>query len=1101
MTYASPLSPVARSIPLIDSDGYYSATNLEDLAKEVYEALTTGAPAWNVLDSIITLDLLGAPTYTSLRDFIKTTLSAGRTSGGVISDATAGKVDVTAGTGFIKTTDSGIGVTKSFDWPLKEDLALADNDTNYIYVDYAAGTPEVKATNDRSTIDGHTEFTLGRVYRAGTTLHIVNSGTNLVDSVHRNHERLVLVRGFERASGGVISGTGTRNIASTAGIYFLGANKEATVAKDTSGVDTFTYFYRDGGGGWTEVAAQSQINNLQYDDGTPPLGNLTPNRYGVHWVFIGYDSNLRVVYGQGDYKLVDAENAIVPTGLPEVITEFSILAAKIIIKQNAASFSSVVSAYETLFPISSPADHNDLGLIQGGIADEYYHLALAEHTELTQWLDNVVLGAAGALTLDGDLTAPNIITAGNVDGVDVSTFKTAYDTHVAAGDIHVAHSGVTITAGTGLSGGGTIAASRTINCDITQYTNAMALAHIVGQDPLALTNGLTVGGSLLITGQFAEIDARAIGNAGFVANARTGDDPSLTFEENSAAKIIFMYDSGNNRLSIYNYTSAEYFQLNDGGGAMVTGAFSMGGELDLTGALACIDLNPAGTGSKDIIDITPTAALVAGSTWRGIQMQLGALDPGTGGASWIQGTRIHADTMASVDHTSEFYAHVVYGCPADNSYGYYYAPGEMTQNKTTTAFYSYLSGAKSATAIYRGMYLNWGATTRDGGAPQLRGLEITLPASYTDFGACYAAYFSGGGRTVTLCNVSFALYATGTIHTTGNLGCGGDLTVGGGTITIINQGAGADPVLNCNYATQTLGLSSELRVSASTIGVAVGGAGGAGIYWYSAGVGAGPYIRSDGTGFEFYDDWTARTFANIHGASITLNAGTTVNDIDTAMAASPTDDQLLTAQGIKEYADALSGVSGNFTIAGDLQVNGGQLMSAGANIIWDMLGPDVTHHGGIYCNVIKVLDIGYSDTAWDECYADNWNNVSSWKTFADPLAILRTIRPREDDEYEVDHSRIDDWLRSRIKAKAKNEKGFLKWEGGYVLKPEKAKKKARKVYVDRLGKEVPVGNYADGYSDEDFEHENAYSINKTQVVLIQAIKQLEQRVRDLEAGS
>lgn len=47
-----------------------------------------------------------------------------------------------------------------------------------------------------------------------------------------------------------------------------------------------------------------------------------------------------------------------------------------------------------------------------------------------------------------------------------------------AANEHIDHTGVSITAGTGLTGGGTIAANRTINCSITQYTDSLARASI-----------------------------------------------------------------------------------------------------------------------------------------------------------------------------------------------------------------------------------------------------------------------------------------------------------------------------------------------------------------------------------------------------------------------------------------------------------------------------------------------------------------------------------------------------------------------------------------------------------------------------------------------
>lgn len=182
--------------------------------------------------------------------------------------------------------------------------------------------------------------------------------------------------------------------------------------------------------------------------------------------------------------------------------------------------------------------------------------------------------------------------------------------------------------------------------------------------------------------------------------------------------------------------------------------------------------------------------------------------------------------------------------------------------------------------------------------------------------------------------------------------------------------------------------------------------------------------------------------------------------------------------------------SGNLTITGiDINLGGDVVLRRNAaNSLYIM--DSVILAGDFDCVNVKTQDMATVGVAWDECYADNWNNVSSWKTFSNPFEVLSRFGPTKEDEYEVDHSKIDDWLSARVKADIKNEGGGIEWEGGYVLKPEKAKANARKVYVEKLGKKVPVGNYADGYSDKDFQHEEAYSINKTQIVLIQAMNEL-----------
>lgn len=366
----------------------------------------------------VELSEIGSATYDDLQNFINNTLSAGRTSGGVIeASGASGDIKVNLGTGFIKIADTAISETKSFDWSDTVISAgvnagdIIDKDVNYIYIDYNAGEPVPKATTNRTTISLNTMFTLGRVYRDDTTLHIINSGIKLYNHTRDNHERLIQVRGFERASGGVIAEEGIRYLTSTGGIFFLGANKLTTAQQDTSPGDTpsvLTRWYHDADEKWVSntgiegASAAGQISNEHYDTGTA-LDDIGTARYGVFWIFIHFDGDLHVVYGRGSYKLADAENATVPA-LPDAVSEFSTLAAKIIVKQEDPNFTSIVSAYETLFPVSSPPNHNDLGDMDGGQADEYYHLTSAEYTELQAGADIGGLYGINVETLTGNKT-------------------------------------------------------------------------------------------------------------------------------------------------------------------------------------------------------------------------------------------------------------------------------------------------------------------------------------------------------------------------------------------------------------------------------------------------------------------------------------------------------------------------------------------------------------------------------------------------------------------------------------------------------------------------------------------------------------------------
>jgi len=357
---------------------------------------------FNISADDISIESIGTtPTYDDLQDWLNIIQSAGRISGGEITENAAhnGTIDVAAGTGFIKTTDSPTGLTKSFDWDADTGIALTDSKINYVYMNYNGGSPVIGVTIDRTTLDGRTEFILGKVYREGTTLHILSYGIRLTELAYNEHERLINVRGFERASGGEISETGQRYLTSGAGVFYFGLNKIETSAQDTSGADRFTCWYRDGGGGWTKVTGQQQIDNIHYDDGSGALATLTTNRYGVHWVYVHFDSDINVVYGQGNYKLAEAENAVLPDTVPELVSEFGILAAKIVVQKSGANLLTVASAYKELFPTTFPPKLSDLVDVNAETPNDNDVLSWDEST--SRWIAEAT-GGIPAHDLGGD---------------------------------------------------------------------------------------------------------------------------------------------------------------------------------------------------------------------------------------------------------------------------------------------------------------------------------------------------------------------------------------------------------------------------------------------------------------------------------------------------------------------------------------------------------------------------------------------------------------------------------------------------------------------------------------------------------------------------
>jgi len=335
----------------------------------------------DIVTTQIPLPVLGSPTYNELQDFLDKMNGAGIVDGGVVSDGGSGTVNISAAKGFIRATDNAIAQLLAFDIAAATGLSLTDNALNWIYIDYNSGSPVFAATVTFADVNTNTRLMVGRAYRTGTTVHILNAGQKFQAYQTVACKKDFEVYGVVRASGAITSGTGTRNLGITAGTFYCAHNRFTTAAFDSSGADRFTYAYYNGAA-WVEVAAQAQIDNTNWNNIASGLVALTANRYGVHWVYMENDGHVVVVYGQGDYTLAQATLAQPPASLPPRLVSTSLLIAKVIIQKSAAAFTSVENPFTNNFTGSNVANHNDLGNIQGGAASEYYHLTNLQNSKV-----------------------------------------------------------------------------------------------------------------------------------------------------------------------------------------------------------------------------------------------------------------------------------------------------------------------------------------------------------------------------------------------------------------------------------------------------------------------------------------------------------------------------------------------------------------------------------------------------------------------------------------------------------------------------------------------------------------------------------------------
>ena len=338
----------------------------------------------SVIASQIPIESLNVTPAKSVQRWFDHTQATGYYGGGEFTDVGSGNLTVASGDGIIKATDVIDAVNMFFIWAETTITDLAEG-INYIYVAYDATTPTVEHASSKPS-DSRTNIVLGKVFKESTVLHLFKAGMYIPELGKNVLSRFVQEFGeISRTSGGVISEVGTLNLKSTGAVVWGGLTKVLTSGIDTSDVGvTFEYYYYNFTTSSWVKSDESAIDSANYNDiteGTVPIP-VANARYGVHWVYVDADGHIMVVYGQDSYKLDKAESAQPPASLPDHITEFAWLAAKIVVAKDAVVFTDIQSAYDIKFTSQTAGTHNDLGGLQGGAADDYQHLTTAEVAEI-----------------------------------------------------------------------------------------------------------------------------------------------------------------------------------------------------------------------------------------------------------------------------------------------------------------------------------------------------------------------------------------------------------------------------------------------------------------------------------------------------------------------------------------------------------------------------------------------------------------------------------------------------------------------------------------------------------------------------------------------
>jgi hypothetical protein len=289
----------------------------------------------------------------------------------VITDQGGGVIDIAEGQCFIYDNDHQFGLPRRFIVPAQTGITLTDNATNYILINYNSGSPiyQVSLTN---TSNESNIIPVANYFREGSILHDFSWDSIGEGLSNKIHQRILGTEPFAHGSGLAIGEDTGRIVTITAGSGYNGA---VPISFDEFRSDTDSHdFVALVGGVWTKNPAglTTQYNNTQYQ-GATDLVNAVPNKYLVNFYFRGLEEDAHAYYALGTQEypgtaagLIAAELAQVPADLPKIITEHTFLVGKIIVLTNAATATSIQSAFIQQFSANPTTDHLALSNLNGG---------------------------------------------------------------------------------------------------------------------------------------------------------------------------------------------------------------------------------------------------------------------------------------------------------------------------------------------------------------------------------------------------------------------------------------------------------------------------------------------------------------------------------------------------------------------------------------------------------------------------------------------------------------------------------------------------------------------------------------------------------------
>jgi len=421
-TIATAQATIATTQATIATAQAALAASSATVAQEIFDGLAVTTPGTAGCINIGIATTGATPTWETQCDFNNLFGSSGRATGGEVTSASTTSINIAAGTGLIKATDSDTAELLSFDWVAVNGVTVETNSTTYVKVSFNSGDPIVSTTLLEDW-DLDTSWPLAKIVQETGDIYILNNPWWVTDGTTNIIERFESEGSIVRDTnlGGLIPSTdASGQLAVTAGKVWSRLTEFAI-----SGIslgDDFYPHYRTTSTVWIESTA-SAFDVLKWNDlTTNTLEDLTNNYYANIWIYAAATGNIATVYPQAQYrKSADAEAEAPPTTLPKHISEQSILIGRAIVKQSITEPVQVQSAFDTTFAASQAADHGNLT----GLGDDDHTQYLLTSGTRSQGTLVVTTSASIAMAILENTTAAtlNVTTMATIAALTVSNIE------------------------------------------------------------------------------------------------------------------------------------------------------------------------------------------------------------------------------------------------------------------------------------------------------------------------------------------------------------------------------------------------------------------------------------------------------------------------------------------------------------------------------------------------------------------------------------------------------------------------------------------------------------------------------------------------------